>query len=81
MPPWRRIFEVIILLSDSIQQIERKSQNIRVVEIRNVLDGMKDQLNRLKLTAPPMQSDFQKYWDSLSEWILGILPSLINENK
>jgi len=76
MPSWRQIFEVIILLSDSIQQIEKKSQSTRVVEVRNVLGGMKNQLNRLKLAAPPLQSDFQMYWDSLSEWILKILPSL-----
>jgi hypothetical protein len=49
----------------------------QVVEMRNVLDGMEEQLSRLKLADPPMQSDFQMYWDSLSKWILEILPSFI----
>lgn len=76
MPAWRQIFELIIPLRDYIQQIEKKSQSTRVVEVRNVLRGIEDQLKRLKLAAPPMQSDFQLYWDSLSEWTLGILPAL-----
>ncbi len=76
MPPWRKIFEVILKLRECIRKIEKKSDSTKIVEIRNVLMDMEEQLTQLNLTPPPMQPDFHIYWDSFCNWILGILPSL-----
>lgn len=81
MPAWRSIFEVILKLRDCIRQIEKKSDSIKIVEIRNVLMDIENQLTKLNLVPPSMQLDFQIYWDSFCNWILGILPSIFDDRK
>lgn len=75
MPPWWLIFEVILKLRYSIKEVEEKSESTRVVEIRNTLGALKDKLRQLHFEPPPMQSNFQAYWDSFDDWILGIIKS------
>lgn len=79
MPPWRKILEVILKVRERIKWIEKQSDSTKIVEIRNLLTDMEEQLTQLNLTVPPIQSDFRIYWDSLCSWILGILPSLTRE--
>ncbi|HEV3269323.1 MAG TPA: hypothetical protein VGZ69_01590 [Candidatus Rhabdochlamydia sp.] len=76
MPPWTLILEVILKLRFCIQYVENKSNGTKIVEIQNMLMDMTDQLRKLKLNPPPMQLNFQAYWDSFSEWILEISKSL-----
>ena len=76
MPSWTLILEVVLKLRFCIQHVENKSNGTKIVEIQNILMNMTDHLHKLKLNPPPMQSNFQAYWDSFSEWILEISKSL-----
>ncbi len=75
VPPWRDILQVVLSLRNCIEQNERKATGVRMNEIRNHLKKMEDKLRKLNLTPPPMQSDFDLYWESFSNWILKIVHS------
>jgi len=79
MPSWRQIFEVVLKLRECIRQIEKNSESTKIVEIRNTLKDIENQLIKLNLTPPSMQANFQVYLASFSSWVLGILPSLAKE--
>ena len=69
-PPWRQLFELILRLRDCIHRNEKKSKDTKVIELRNTLLDLEGPLRRLGLTPPPLQSDFQIYWDSFADWLL-----------
>lgn len=75
-PSWRHVFEVLLILRTCIQKTARQSESTKVVEVRNTLIALEETLHKLNLTVPPMQSDFHAYWNSFTEWILGIAQSL-----
>lgn len=39
---------------------------------------MDDKLRMLDLKPPPMQADFDAYWDSFSDWILRVVQAYAN---
>ena len=76
MPSWRRLLHIILTLRSSIIKIEKKSEGIKFVEIRNQLTSLQNDLNKLHLSPPPPSPDFEVFWDSFSSWILTIVKSL-----
>lgn len=76
IPSWKLILEVLLPLRACIQQIEKKSEGTKIIEIRNTLAKIEDKLRKLNLTPPPLQTDFHAYWDSFSDWVLRMLQSI-----
>ena len=76
LPDWRHILEVVLSLRATIRQIEKKSESTKLVEIRNLLSNLETSLRKLNLTPPPLQADFEAYWNAFAEWILRFLESL-----
>jgi len=77
IPSWRQFIEILLPLRSCIQQVEKKSEAIKLVEIRNVLLKIENQLYRLNLVPPSLESDPLVYWNSFSDWILKILKDFI----
>ncbi len=76
MPSWRNLLEVILQLRSCIQQMENKSEGVRIVELHNLLQAIEPLLQKLHLRAPPLQTDFSAYWDSFANWVLELSASL-----
>lgn len=67
---WQRILEVILPIHACIQDIEDAPIGVRVIDIRNLLNKLSNQLLQIKLVAPPLQNDFEAYWTSVVNWLL-----------
>lgn len=75
-PLWRIFFELLLSLRNCIKHTANSSDSTKVVEIRNLLLSHQKQLQRLNLTPPPMQTNFNAYLNSFGEWLIGIARSL-----
>lgn len=73
---WGLMLEIIFPLRDCIKRTEKNSDSTKVVEIRNILNILQKKLQRLKLSPPPFQSNFNFYLESFSAWILDIVRKL-----
>jgi hypothetical protein len=71
-PSWQLIFEILLLLRDCIKRTENSSESTRAVEIRNLLQTLKQNLQKLNLTPPPFQTNFHAYLNSVGAWLLEI---------
>jgi hypothetical protein len=80
-PPWRQILDVLLPLRMCIQEVEKKSAAIKMVEIRTALLKVENKLARLNLSPPSMQSDFSIYWDTFTDWMLHIVKELEKTGK
>ncbi|NGX26802.1 MAG: hypothetical protein K940chlam6_00727 [Chlamydiae bacterium] len=73
-PPWRQFIEILLPLRSCIQQVEKKSEVTKLVEIKKALLKVENQLHRLSVVTPPsLESDPSVYWNSFADWILKIL--------
>jgi hypothetical protein len=68
--PWRFVFKVLLTIRECIKNSENRSDNSKVVEIRNCLVDLDGFLQRMGLTPPAFQKDIPGYLDSFSQWIL-----------
>ena len=67
---WHRILAVLLPIRACLQDVEDAAIGIRVIDMRNVLNRLEDELIRLKLKPPPLQKDLEAYWSSVKKWIL-----------
>jgi hypothetical protein len=75
-PSWRLILEILLPLRDCIKRTQNDSESTRVVAIRTLLTALQKNLQRLSLTPPPLQTNFQAYLSAFREWLLGIVHRL-----
>ncbi len=73
---WDRILATLLPLRACLQNVEDASIGVRVVDMRNLLSELSQELMQIKLKAPPLQNDFEAYWRSITEWILDFSESL-----
>jgi hypothetical protein len=71
-PSWWTILEVLLSFRDCIRRTENNSESTKVVEIRNLLQTLERNLQKLNLKAPLLQTNFQAYLDSVYAWLLEI---------
>jgi len=72
IPQWGLFLEVLLPLRACIQEVEKKSESTKFVEIRNILTGLENTLRRMNLALPPSHRDADVYWDSFSDWIFQV---------
>lgn len=73
---WDRILAVLLPIRACLQDVENTSIGVRVIDMRNLLNKLSNQLLQIKLTPPPLQNDFEAYWSSITKWILDFSASL-----
>ena len=57
---WLHFLEVVFCIRNCMRRYEKKSEETKVIELRNTLMEMEPLLH---LTPPPMPANFQPYWD------------------
>ncbi len=72
-PSWRHFLEVILKLRNCIRSYEKKSEDTKVIELRNTFTALEESLRRLSLNPPSTQVDFRTYWDLSTQWLLKAL--------
>ena len=55
---------------------EKASESTQVVELRNILLSMQNQLQRLDLCPPPFQGDLHSYLEAFRRWLINIATRL-----
>lgn len=73
---WHRILAVLLPIRECLQDVEETPIGVRVIDMRNLLSKLSDQLLQVKLTPPPLKNDFEAYWKSVVKWILDFSLSL-----
>lgn len=76
MVHWHRILAVLLPIRTCLQDVEDAPVGVRVIDMRNLLNKLSSQLLQIKLTPPPLQNDFEGYWNSITTWILDFSGSL-----
>lgn len=79
-PPWKQLLELLLPLRTSIQQVEKKSATIQIIEIRSIIAKMENNLRKLNLFPPAMQPEALLYLDSFNRWILKTVESWSHGN-
>lgn len=79
-PSWRLIFKLLLSLRNCIRRTENSSESTKVVEIRNCLKSHQETLQRLRLSPPSFQSNFQIYLQTFSDWLLALTKKLADGN-
>lgn len=67
---WHRILAVLLPIRACLRNVEDTPVGVRVIDMRNLLKKLSRQLSQIKLTPPPLQNDFEAYWNSVTKWIL-----------
>lgn len=79
--PWDQILAVLLPLQTLLHKIENTPIGIRVIDMRNLLVKLSKQLMHLHLTPPPLENDFELYWNKVTKWILDFAASLAQETS
>lgn len=69
---WNRILAVLLPIRACFQDVENTAIGVRVIDMKNLLDNLSDQLLQIQLAPPPLQNDFEAYWSSIEKWLLEI---------
>jgi hypothetical protein len=80
VPNWRSLVVVFITLRDTLSKHQNHSVSSKVVAIQNVLASLKEHLQRLSISPPPLSSDLTQ-WESLIQWTVDTLKGLVNEGN
>lgn len=80
VPNWRSLMVVFLTLRDTFSKYQDHSISSTVVAIRNVLASLKEHLQKLNISPPPLSSDLT-HWNSFIQWTVDILKNLINEGN
>lgn len=78
MVNWQRILTILLPIRACLQDVEGSAIGVRAVDIRNLLNTLTTQLLQIQLKPPPLQSDLEKYWTSVTDWFLEITDKLAN---
>lgn len=76
MIQWNRILTVLLPIRACLYEVEDSSLGVRVVDMRNLLNRLSNQLLQIQLTPPPLQKDLETYWNSVAKWLLEITHKL-----
>ncbi|MGD0664430.1 MAG: hypothetical protein ABSA17_01695 [Rhabdochlamydiaceae bacterium] len=74
---WDKVLAVLLPIRACLQAVEESPIGVRVIDMRNLLIQLSNQLLQLKLTPPPFQKNLEAYWNSVTEWILDFSSKLI----
>ncbi|MBX9923396.1 MAG: hypothetical protein K2Y01_04740 [Rhabdochlamydiaceae bacterium] len=80
VPNWRSILVVFITLRDTLSKNQNLSTVSTVVAMRNALTSLKDHLQKLNISPPPLSSDLAD-WELFIQWTFDILKDLVNEGR
>jgi hypothetical protein len=72
MVNWHRILGVILPIRACFQDVEDTPVGVRVIDMRNLLIMLSSQLSLIKINPPPLQNDFEAYWNSVVKWLLEV---------
>lgn len=75
-PSWRLVFQVLLQLRACIHDNESLSESTQVVAIRNLLNALKNELQRLNLTPPSYQTNLHGYMNAFRDWLLDLVRKL-----
>lgn len=73
---WHRILDVILPIRACFCEVEEAPVGVRVIDLRNLLNKLSNEFLLMGLKPPPLQSDFEEYWNNVAEWFLGFIASL-----
>ncbi len=73
---WQRVLAILLPIRACLHAVEETPIGVRVVDMRNLLQKLSGPLLQLGLTPPPLQTNFEVYWDSVTKWILEFSASL-----
>lgn len=76
MVHWDRILAVLLSIRACLHEVEDTPIGVRIVDMRNLLNKLSNQLLQIKLPPPPLQNDFEAYWNDVAKWILNFTKSL-----
>jgi len=76
MVDWCPILDVLLPIRACLQEVEDTPIGVRVIDMRNLLSELSDQLLQIKHPPPPLQNDLEAYWNSITKWILDLSLSL-----
>lgn len=76
MVHWHRILAVLLPIRACLQDVEDTPIGVRVIDMRNLLNKLSNQLLQIKLNPPPLQNDFEAYWSSIIKWLFEITRKL-----
>lgn len=71
-PQWDIIFKVLLSLRSCINHNANNSESTGVIEIRNTLISLQEDLKRLNLTPPSWRNNIQDYLQRFNEWLLDV---------
>ncbi|MDP1608730.1 MAG: hypothetical protein Q8L98_05405 [Chlamydiales bacterium] len=80
IPNWRSLIVVFITLRDVLSKHQNQSISSVVVAIRNALESLKDHLQKLNISPPPLPSDLA-HWESFIQRTVDMLKGLVNEGN
>jgi hypothetical protein len=72
MVNWQRILAVLLPIRACLQDVEDAPVGVRMVDMRNLLNKLSSQLFQIELNPPPLQKDFEAYWDNIGKWLLDV---------
>lgn len=75
-PAWGVILKLLLPLRAGIMKIENKSENIKTIEICNLLKNLENEIIRLNLNAPKLEEDFGSFLNSFRKWLLDLVGKL-----
>lgn len=76
MVHWDRILSILLPIRACIKEVEGTPVGVRVIDMRNLFNDLTIQLLQLKLTPPPLQQDFEDYWNNVAKRIIDFSESL-----
>ncbi len=71
-PSWIHVLKVLLSLRQCIKRNEKTSESTLLVEIRNLLISIQEQLQSLKLSPPGFQGNTNSYLTAFAEWLLNV---------
>jgi len=76
MVHWHRILAILLPIRACFHNVEDAPVGVRVIDIRNLLNELSNQLLQMKLLPPPLQNDFEAYWSNVTKWFLEVTHKL-----
>lgn len=80
VPNWRSLIVVFLNLREVLSKHQSHSTPSQIVAIRNVFISLKNPLEKLNISPPPISSD-PTQWNSFIQWTVDTLKGLVNEGS
>lgn len=76
MMHWDQILAVLLPIRACLHNVENTPVGIRVIDMRNLLKKLSNELQQIHLAPPPLQDNLEAYWENAVKWILEFSTSL-----